>query len=238
MSSLVNSLVNCLAPHDPQLSRLADAIAEKVGPERFHVWFSNSTRIALRNDALEIACPNDFISEWIGRHFARPIADAVQEVLGCTMPVNLMVVPELFDVKTDADGIPVADAVESAVRSAAIRPVRPSISTHTAGGRAMVRPPAAQAGRPAPVVSHADAVNMTAHAAFAPRPRLRHDLASFVVGPSSQLAYNTVTYVAEFPGSQYNPLFVTAIAAWARPTCSRGCARSSPSTTRPSGGCT
>ena len=43
--------------------------------------------------------------------------------------------------------------------------------------------------------------------AFA-RPRLRHDLASFVVGPSSQLAFNTVTYVSEFPGSQYNPLFV------------------------------
>ncbi len=43
---------------------------------------------------------------------------------------------------------------------------------------------------------------------FANRPRLRHDLSTFVVGPSSQLAFNTVMYVAEFPGAQYNPLFV------------------------------
>src|SRR5262249_24898849 len=43
---------------------------------------------------------------------------------------------------------------------------------------------------------------------FANRPRLRHDLESFVVGPSNQLAFNAATYVAEFPGAQYNPLFV------------------------------
>jgi chromosomal replication initiator protein len=43
---------------------------------------------------------------------------------------------------------------------------------------------------------------------FANRPRLRHDLESFVLGPSNQLAFNAATYVAEFPGTQYNPLFV------------------------------
>jgi len=42
----------------------------------------------------------------------------------------------------------------------------------------------------------------------APRPRLRHDLESFVVGASNQLAYNAASYVAEFPGVQYNPLFI------------------------------
>jgi len=41
-----------------------------------------------------------------------------------------------------------------------------------------------------------------------PKPRLRHDLDSFVVGASNQLAYNAATYVAEFPGVQYNPLFI------------------------------
>ena len=222
----MSSLVSCLAPHDPQLSRLADAIAEKVGPERFHVWFSNSTRLEMRNDALEIACPNDFISEWIGRNFARHIADAAQEVLGCTVPVTYLVVPELFDVRTDEDGVPVADLVEravsTAVKTAAARPVRPSVATRQPGDRPLVRPPSATPGRPGgPVVSQADAVNLAVprpgnHAgnggnhnhAFAPRPRLRHDLASFVVGPSSQLAFNTVNYVSEFPGSQYNPLFV------------------------------
>ncbi len=195
--------MSCLTLHDPQLVRLAGAIAEKVGPERFHVWFNNSTRIELRNEALEIAVPNDFIGEWIGRNFARQVADAVHEVLGSAMPVRFMVTPELFDVKADAAGVPQADAVESAVRKATA--VRPAVSTHTAGGKPMVRPPAATAGqRGVPVVSPADAVHM----ALTARPRLRHDLSTFVVGPSSQLAFNTVNYVSEFPGSQYNPLFV------------------------------
>jgi chromosomal replication initiator protein len=43
---------------------------------------------------------------------------------------------------------------------------------------------------------------------FSNRPRLRHDVESFVVGQSNQLAYNAALYVAEFPGAQYNPLFI------------------------------
>src|SRR5882757_2154698 len=78
--------------------RLADVIAQKVGQERFHVWFNNSTRLDLRNDGLEIAVPNDFISEWIGKNFTRPIQEAAHEVLGCTLSVRFNVVPELFDV--------------------------------------------------------------------------------------------------------------------------------------------
>ncbi len=213
--------MSCLTLNDPQLVRLAGAIAEKVGPERFHVWFDNSTRIELRNESLEIAVPNDFIGEWINRNFSRPIADAVHEVLGCTMPVRYMVVPELFDVKGDGEvaprGKPAPDAVESAVTAAA-HSMRATVSTRSAGGPPYVRPPAAQPGRPGvPVVSPADAMQMTSgqmtggsHGhAFAPRPpRLRHDLSTFVLGPSNQLAFNTVTHVTEFPGSQYNPLFV------------------------------
>src|SRR6266480_4393768 len=93
--------VSCLTAHDPQLVRLADAIAQRVGPQRFHVWFNNSTRLDLRNDGLEIAVPNDFISEWIGKNFTKPIQDAAHEVLGCTLSVRFNVVPELFEVKSD-----------------------------------------------------------------------------------------------------------------------------------------
>src|SRR5262249_16397823 len=44
--------------------------------------------------------------------------------------------------------------------------------------------------------------------AFSSRPRLRHSMETYVVGPSNQLAYNAALYVAEFPGAQYNPLFI------------------------------
>ncbi|HWB55111.1 MAG TPA: chromosomal replication initiator protein DnaA [Tepidisphaeraceae bacterium] len=88
--------MTCLAEHETQLSRLADAIAQRVGQQRFSVWFNNSTRLDLKNDGLEIAVPNDFISEWIGKNFARPIQEAAHEVLGGPLAVRFHVVPHLF----------------------------------------------------------------------------------------------------------------------------------------------
>src|SRR5260221_12779560 len=90
------SLVSCISAHDPQLVRLADAIASRVGQQRFHVWFNNSTRLDLKHDGLEIAVPNDFISEWIGTHFTKPIQKAAHEVLGCPLAVPVKVMPQLF----------------------------------------------------------------------------------------------------------------------------------------------
>jgi chromosomal replication initiator protein len=58
---------------------------------------------------------------------------------------------------------------------------------------------------PAPATSSSSS---SQQAAFANRPRLRHDMESYVVGPGNQLAFNAANYVAEFPGAQYNPLFV------------------------------
>ncbi|MFT3784840.1 MAG: chromosomal replication initiator protein DnaA [Tepidisphaeraceae bacterium] len=40
------------------------------------------------------------------------------------------------------------------------------------------------------------------------RSRLRHGLTDYIVGTTNQLAYSTANYVCEFPGGQYNPLFV------------------------------
>src|SRR4051812_33363391 len=104
------SRVSCISVNDQQLARLADAIAQRVGPQRFHVWFNNSTRLDLKHDGLEIAVPNDFISEWITTHFKRPIQEAAHEVLGCPLPVRFHVVPQLFEVKGHH---PTADVVDA-----------------------------------------------------------------------------------------------------------------------------
>jgi chromosomal replication initiator protein len=196
--------VSCLTVQDPQLVRLADSISEKVGAERFHVWFNNSTRLDLRNDCLEIAVPNDFISEWIARNFTKPIQEAVHEVLGCTLNIRFTVVPELFDIKSNGGPLTDGDITRATATMTSMRPMVNPLPVDLNGRpqKAMVRPPTTTLGRPQPVIPAVDAIN------FSARPRLRHDLSSFVVGPSNQLAYNTVTYVAEFPGAQYNPLFI------------------------------
>jgi chromosomal replication initiator protein len=177
-----------------QLARLADAIAQRVGQQRFHVWFDNSTRLDLRQDGLEIAVPNDFISEWIGKNFTRPIQEAAHEVLGCPLAVRFQVVPELFEVqaagrasdKTSADAAINALATESKRNG---EPVHRSV--------AIVPAP-----RPATRSAAEDNVSSVM------QPRLRHSMDTFILGPSNQLAYNTACYVSEFPGAQYNPLFI------------------------------
>ena len=43
----------CAHEIDPQLSRLTDAIAQLIGPQRYKVWFNpNSTKLDLRHDGL------------------------------------------------------------------------------------------------------------------------------------------------------------------------------------------
>jgi chromosomal replication initiator protein len=180
---------------------LADAIAQRVGQQRFHVWFNNSTRLDLRQDGLEIAVPNDFISEWIGKNFTRPIQEAAHEVLGCPLPVRFSVVPELFETdaarpgnaeKTPKNGH--AFIAGRAVKPAAIPTMETPISRSV---------PIVPIARPM-IEQRVETSQQTYNA----RPKLRHDLESFIVGPSNQLAYNAACYVSEFPGSQYNPLFI------------------------------
>ena len=184
--------MSCVSANDAQLARLADAIAQRVGQQRFHVWFDNSTRLDLRQDGLDIAVPNDFISEWIGKNFARPIQEAAHEVLGTPLPVRFHVVPELFEVESAARRVQNGNGHANG-----------KAAKKASNGEAVTRSvPIVPSPRPASASSAEDKpLAMT-------QPRLRHQLDAFVVGASNQLAYNTSCYVAEFPGSQYNPLFI------------------------------
>jgi chromosomal replication initiator protein len=194
--------VSCVSANDLQLARLADAIAQRVGQQRFHVWFNNSTRLDLRQDGLEIAVPNDFISEWIGKNFTRPIQEAAHEVLGGPLQVRFSVVPELFETDTPRPDAKTAGNGEAAAQAAGRPVVRRTVRVEdTAVTRAVAIVPTGRL-KPAPRIEPPPTHGLTA------RPRLRHDLQSYVVGPSNQLAFNTACYVAEFPGSQYNPLFI------------------------------
>jgi chromosomal replication initiator protein len=186
--------VSCVSVNDMQLARLADAIAQRVGQQRFHVWFDNSTRLDLRQDGLEIAVPNDFISEWIGKNFTRPIQEAAHEVLGCPLVVRFHVVPELFEVEAAKRLLEKKNGAATASAAAPeLKPDGEPVVTRSVPILAPLRP-ASAAG--------------AGGASTSLQPRLRHSINSFVVGASNQLAYNTAMYVSEFPGAQYNPLFI------------------------------
>jgi chromosomal replication initiator protein len=210
------------------MARLSDAIAQRVGPQRFAVWFSNSAKFDLRNDSLEINVPNDFICDWIGTHFTGSIQEATHEVFGSSLPVKFNVVPQLFEKDSARNA---AVVVKSAGRQVvSTSPVRhtPALSDRAPGiaGRGPVRetPPvlhdtradhARIGGRPATGRNNPNAAVPTSGpiygdpttAAFA-KSRLRHELGDYIVGLTNQLAHSTANYACEFPGGQYNPLFI------------------------------
>jgi chromosomal replication initiator protein len=218
-----------ISAHDPQLERLANAIAQRVGPQRFHVWFNNSTRLDLRQDGLEIAVPNDFISEWIGSHFSQPIQDAAHEVLGCSLPIRFSVVPQLFEVNT-TDGaadksspqarpkdagkvlaqITTAPLLESPILSSVPRVQHTDASTIVTAETRAAAAASETICKALPVMGprRPASAGEDQSASQSNKPRLRHEIETFVVGQSNQLAHTSALYVAEFPGAQYNPLFI------------------------------
>lgn len=199
--------MSCISAHDPQLSRLADAISQRVGSQRFHVWFDNSTRLELKSDGLDIAVPNEFISDWIGTHFTRSIQDAAHEVLGGSVALRFHVMPQMF-VPT-SENAAVAAAI-SQVAAGQMTPTMPGLrnNRHNVPPSTALRAMPAMPSRP---MSNGAAMledRTTVLAGVANRSKLRHDISTYIVGPTNQLAYNAATYVSEFPGSQYNPLFI------------------------------
>ena len=192
-------MVSCISVHDPALIRLAEAIAHRVGSQRFAVWFDSSTRLDLRQDTLDISVPNEFISDWISKNFTRPIQEAASEVLGMTLRLRFVVAPQLFE-KKDA---------------AASTPDQPNQAAHKHSGNADNAVPKSGSTLPATQgldlanrLREAPLVQRSVNTAATPPPALRHDFLSFVVGPSNELAYRAAVHVSETTVAQYNPLFI------------------------------
>ncbi len=70
-------------------------IAEKVGPQRFNVWFKNATRFSFTGDYLRVSAPNHFVGEWIERHFAEVISEAARDVTGREFTLSFTIDPDL-----------------------------------------------------------------------------------------------------------------------------------------------
>ena len=78
-----------------EISAINEAIAEKIGPQKFRIWFKNSTRLTLTDAYLKVGVPNLFIAGWIENHFSNEINEAVRTVTGDSRKVTFTIAPEL-----------------------------------------------------------------------------------------------------------------------------------------------
>lgn len=161
-------------------TRIAQRLAEAVGPRRYAMWFDRSARLDYcdARQTLQVSVPNRFFADWIGRHFHDDLCEAARRELGQPVTLDLRVEPERFTQEE-----PAAPAAQ-----------RRSEAT----GRS--RAPAATASRGA---AEAEAPLGTTLST------LRHRLEDFVVGPSNELAYAAArSMVEDDEGTSVHPLFL------------------------------
>ena len=70
-------------------------LAERIGQQKYRVWFKNSTRFTIADDYLKIGVPNPFVGSWIESHFLSDINAAVESACGCAKKITFNIEPEL-----------------------------------------------------------------------------------------------------------------------------------------------
>jgi chromosomal replication initiator protein len=151
-----------------------------LSPATFDQWFGGVQFDDLTDGVLTLRVQNEFVLEWVKTNFLPTLTDKIRELSGWSVQVAWTIDPNLIAPVSSRSQIP---------------PVRP---------RALVvRPssvPVASAPKEPPVIRRASAPPEDINP--------KHTFASFVVGPSNQLAHAAAIAAAGGGGRRYNPLFI------------------------------
>ena len=71
----------CQSEAEPTIQTISEALANKVGQQKYRIWFKNSTKLTLASGYLKVGVPNLFIANWIENHFQDEINQAMQNRL-------------------------------------------------------------------------------------------------------------------------------------------------------------
>ena len=85
----------CQSEAEPTIQAINEALANKVGQQKYRIWFKNSTKLTLAAGYLKVDVPNLFIANWIENHFQNEINQAVRSVTGKNVQVTFTIDPEL-----------------------------------------------------------------------------------------------------------------------------------------------
>jgi len=80
-----------------EISAISQVIAQKVGSQKYRIWFKNTTSLTLAEDYLKMDVPNVFIANWIKSHFSPQINQSVKDVLGNSRKLVFNVDASMFD---------------------------------------------------------------------------------------------------------------------------------------------
>jgi chromosomal replication initiator protein len=184
------------------VSALLTALADRVGKERFGLWFGPRTRIAWDGRVLTIGAPNQFFLDWIRANFRTPLEEVCLAVLGQCPALEFQVdLPAANGGGTDSMAGPpgkLAGCQPSTQAGAEAMVSFNGKSKHDAARSAEV-------GEAARTCAVAKQVGSSPTPAFSPRKFA--SLSTYVVGANNRLAMYSAEMVAGNPG-QITPLFL------------------------------
>jgi len=160
------------------VSALRAAVADKLGKQRFELWFGTSSRLELDGDKLTVVVPNRFFQQWLRSSFCRQIESACMETLGKLPSLEFRV-----DSTLPPPSVGRVRSADSDGKSPALETAEPAGATRPAG----------QDRAPTDCPAHAG--------------RRFADLESFVTGPSNRLAWAAAESVVRQPG-EMSPLLI------------------------------
>ncbi len=192
---------------------LLAALADRVGKDRFEMWFGPRTRIDWDGHVLTIGAPNQFFLDWIRSNFRTAVEDACLAILGLRPPLE-------FRVEIAGENGAAADAMAGRLAKPRVdcRPSAQPTSEAMVSVNAKSKHDSAgypRSGWAAEVAgtaqrSAAPACQVAKQAEPPPTPAFSRkfaSLSSFVVGESNRLAKYSAEMVARNPG-QITPLFI------------------------------
>lgn len=210
------------------VSALRKALADRVGKNRFELWFGESTQWLLGNGTLTIGVTSPFYQDWLRTNFRKDLEAICEETVGRPLAIEFRL--ESAPASPGSAGVQAPDgsqgrepsgASRSSAKSATVRPhlARPVESAddrHPRGsahcGAAAPPAPAAElmptdrTARPEPAPEPVAADGRAALGSLdrtvpACRKARGNTLDTFVVGQSNCLAYKSVEMASHRPGS-------------------------------------
>jgi chromosomal replication initiator protein len=164
-----------------------------LSPGTFDQWFGGVQFDDLTDGVLSLRAQNEFVLEWVRENFLPALSDRIRKQTGWSVQTRWTIDPKIDRPLAQTPAAP---------------PIRPR--------PLLLRPssPPPQALGPAPAKERDS--EREPPPASEPRPRNpatdeinpKHTFATFVVGPSNQLAHAAAVAAAGGGGRRYNPLFI------------------------------